>query len=116
MGADRQPDPAGHLDAEVRTGPSILAGLLVSNRNDRTPRSVEHLRAGRVLTRVYRQAKLGVGVDGVDAAILQLVSAQLAEQPDAAALVTAQVQHDAPALGRDRCHGGIQLRAAVAAV
>ncbi len=76
----------------------------------------EHLRAGGVLARVDRQSEIEVRVDGIGAAILEVVGAQLAEQADAAALMSAQIEHDAAALGRDRCHRRVQLRAAVAPV
>src|SRR5665213_2745280 len=40
---------------------------------------------------------------------------QLAHEPDATPFVTADVQHDASAFGRDRRHRGVQLRTAIAA-
>ena len=50
------------------------------------------------------------------AALLEFVRAQLGQQADAAALVAAQVDHDAAALLGDALHGGLELGAAVAAL
>ena len=50
-----------------------------------------------VLARVDRQAEVQVRVDGVVAAVLQLVGLQLGRDADAAALVAAQVDDDAAA-------------------
>ena len=75
----------------------------------------QDLRAGAVVAGVGGQAEFEVGVEGVAAALLELVRAQLGQQADAAALVAAQVDDDAPALGLDALQGGLQLGAAVAA-
>ena len=82
-----------------RTRASVLSGLLVISRTLWTPRSCEDLRAGAVVAGVGGQAQLQVGVEGVAAALLELVRAQLGQQSDAAALVAAQVDDDAAALG-----------------
>ena len=80
--------------------PTILRGLFVSTRMERQPEIGEDLRADAVVAHVGSEAELEIGVDGVEAAVLQLVGAQLVEQPDAAALLR-QVQHDAALLRRD---------------
>ncbi|CAM5344126.1 hypothetical protein SVIOM74S_08567 [Streptomyces violarus] len=49
------------------------------------------------------------------ALLLEFVGAQLGHQADAAALVSAQVDHDSPALGLDTGQRGVELGAAVAA-
>ena len=59
--------------------------------------------------------ELQVGVDGVVALLLEVVGAELVGEPDAAALVAAQVDDDAGALLGDEPQRLVQLRAAVAA-
>ena len=71
-------------------------------------------RTGGVLPGVDGQPEGGLRVDGVGAAVLLGVGAQLVDEPDAAALVTAEVDDDA-ALAADPRQGRLQLRAAVAA-
>ncbi len=61
------------------------------------------------------QAQLDVGVDGVEAAVLQLVGLQLVGDADPPALVAAQVDDHAQAGFGDQAQGGVELGAAVAA-
>ena len=75
----------------------------------------EDLRTGGVLAGIGRQPELKVGVHGVGPVVLQVVGPQLGQQPDPAALVPPQVQHDPPALGGDGRHRRVELGAAVAA-
>jgi hypothetical protein len=56
-----------------------------------------------------------VGLERVEAVVLQDVSAQLVEETDAAALVADRVEQHATALGCDHAQRGSQLDAAVAA-
>src|SRR6266542_1643543 len=79
------------------------------------PEVDQDLRADAVLAVVHRQAQLQVGVDGVAAALLEAVGAQLVGQADAAPLVAAQVHdHALPRLG-DAPQRAFELGAAVAA-
>ena len=66
-----------------------------------------------VVARVGGQAEREVGVDGVEAALLQAVGAELVDEADAAALVTAHVDDDAAVL-LDRVERRLELRAALA--
>ena len=75
----------------------------------------EHLGTGAVLADVIGQAERQVGVHGVGALVLQLVGAELVQQADPAALVPADVEHDAATLGGHRVQGRVQLRSAVTA-
>ena len=68
------------------------------------------------MPRVGGQAEVEVGVDGVAAAVLELVGLQLGDQADPAALVAAQVDDHAAALLDDPLQGLVELGAAVAAV
>ncbi len=62
------------------------------------------------------QAEVEVGVDGVPAAVLELVGLQLGDQADPTPLVAAQVDHHAAALLDDPLQRLVELGAAVAAV
>ena len=65
---------------------------------------------------VRGQAEVEVGVDGVAAAVLQLVGLQLGDQADPPALVAAEVDDDAATLLDDPRERLVELGAAVAAV
>src|SRR5690606_3627625 len=91
-------------------------GRVVGQQSHRADAEVDQdLRAGAVVAGVGGQTEIEVGVDGVASGVLQLVGLQLVHQADAAALVTAHVQHHAAALGVDHLQGGVELGAAVAA-
>ena len=75
----------------------------------------EHRRRFGVVARVDGQAEGNVGVDGVGAAVLGDVGAELVDQADAAAFVTGGVDEHAAPLGGDHPQPGSQLDAAVAA-
>ena len=74
----------------------------------------EDLGADAVVAQVGRQPELDVGVDRVEALLLELVGAQLVQQADAAALL-GEVEQHAPALLLDRRQRRLELLAAVAA-
>ena len=74
----------------------------------------EDLRADAVVAQVRRQPEPQVRLDRVEPLLLQLVGAQLVEQPDAAPLL-AEVEQHAPALGLDHRQRRLELLAAVAA-
>ncbi len=74
----------------------------------------EDLGADPVVTQVGGEAELEVGLDRVDALLLELVGAQLVEQADAAPLL-GEVEQDSPALALDHRERRRKLLAAVAA-
>ena len=90
------------LDAAARRRPSVLAGLFVSSRMLADAELGEDGRTDAVLAVVDGQPELEVGVDGVEALVLQLVGLQLVGDPDAPPLVAAEVDDDAPSLGGDQ--------------
>ncbi len=94
---------------------AVLHGVVGHEAHRGDPEVDQDLGADAVLAVVDRQAELEVGVDGVVALFLEVVGPQLVGQPDAATLVTAQVDDDAGPLLGDEAHGLGQLRAAVAA-
>ena len=109
-----QLDPLGDVEAEALE-PAVLHGIVRHETHGGHAEVDQHLGADAVLAAVDRQALLQVGVDGVVALLLQLVGADLVAEADAAALVAAQVDEDAPALLLDEVERGLQLGAAVAA-
>ena len=74
----------------------------------------EDLGADPVVAQVGRQAELDVGLDRVEAVLLELVGAQLVEQADPAPLL-GEVEQHALALALDLRQRGGELLAAVAA-
>ena len=90
--------------------PPYFAGLFVISRIVVTPRSTRICDADAVLARVGREAELDVRLDGVAALVLQRVRAQLVAEADAAALVAAQVDDDALALGGDALEREVELQ------
>ena len=102
VGVRRQRDPLGDGDA-VLLEVGDLVGVVGHQPDRADPEVLEDLGRGAVVAGVGRQAEVEVGVDGVAAAVLELVGLQLGDQPDPAALVAAQVDHHSPALGRRSC-------------
>ena len=74
----------------------------------------QDLGADPVVAQVGRHAQLEVGVDGVEALLLELVGLELVEQADAAALL-GEVEQHAAALLLDAQQRVLELLAAVAA-
>ena len=108
-----QPLDGDDVDAEVAQGRDL--GRVVRQQDDLLGAEVvEDRGAGGVLAGVDGQAQRGLRVDGVGAAVLLGVGPQLVDEPDAAALVAAEVDHD-PALAADAGQRRLQLGSAVAA-
>ena len=95
--------------------PAPLGRVVGQQPHGGDPEVDQDLGPDAVLPAVHRQAQLHVGVDRVQAPVLQLVGLQLVGDPDAPALVAAQVDDRAQAGVGDHAHGGVQLGAAVAA-
>ena len=111
---DVQRDPLDDLET-VALEAAVLRGVVRHQPHRRDAEVDEDLRADAVLARVGREAELDVRLDGVAALVLQGVRAQLVAEADAAALVAAQVDDDAAALGGDPLERAVELHAAVAA-
>ena len=79
----------------------------------RQPEIHEDLSADAVVAKVGWKAELQVRVHGVQPVLLELVSAQLVEQPDAAALLR-EIEQDAGAFALDHRERRIELFPAIA--
>lgn len=91
-----------------------LARVIGHQANGADPQVVEHRLANRIVALIGGEPQALVGLDGIRAAILQLVGADLVQQTDTTAFL-AQIQQHATPLGSDRAQGGLQLRTAIAA-
>ena len=69
---------------------------------------LKHRQADCVITLIGRKAQTFVGLNGVSAAVLQLVGADLVQQANAAAFLT-QVQQHAAAFAGDGLQGRFEL-------
>ena len=99
----------------VALEPDDLARVVGQQADGREAEVGEDLRADAVVAQVGREAELEVGLDRVEALLLQLVGAELVEQADAAALL-GEVEQDAATLRPSICSQRLlELRAAVAA-
>ena len=102
---DRQP---------VALQPADLLRVVGEDADARQPEVDQDLRADAVVAQVDRQAELEVGVDRVQALVLEVVGAQLVQQADPAALL-GEVEQDAGALALDHRQRRLELLAAIAA-
>ena len=91
-----------------------LLRVVGEDADARQPEVDEDLRADAVVAQVDRQPELEVRVDRVVALVLQLVGAQLVQQPDPAPLL-GEVEQHAAALLLDHRQRRLELLAAVAA-
>src|SRR5256885_11146758 len=103
-----------HHPQTVPLQPGPLGRIVGEQPHRANAEVVEDLRAGAVVPGIRRQPQPQVRVHGIHSGVLELVGAQLLQQPDPPALVAADVEHDAPSLGDDRAQRRVQLRAAVA--
>ena len=107
----------GTCSTTVSPKPSMPVELprVVREDADRgQPEVGEDLVADAVVARVGREAELDVRLDRVEALLLQLVGAELVQQPDPAPLL-GHVEEHAAALARDLRERLLELLAAVAA-
>ncbi len=113
IGRDDQRQARGDADAE-RLEAGDLARVVGHQLDRLHAERVQHVGGDAVVALVVAEAQGLVGLDGVEAVVLQLVGADLVGQADAAALL-AQVEQDAVRHRRELAQGGLQLVAAVAA-
>src|SRR5690606_14585755 len=98
------------LDAALGQLPRLL-GVVAQQAHAADAEVLEDPDSGPVVACVGGQAEREVGVERVEAVLLQAVGTQLVDEADATPLLTAQVD-DHAALGLDRVESGLQLRAA----
>src|SRR5207244_813081 len=96
-GNDRERHPAEDIDTEAGQT-AQLCRVVGEQPNGVYAEVSKDLGAGAVLTCIGRQTEFQIGFHRVGACVLQLVGLQLAQQPDAAALVAAQIEHHPTAL------------------
>src|SRR5665213_722534 len=89
--------PLDDVEAEALQAP-VLGGIVGHQAHGRHAQVDQDLGPDAVLAGVGRQSQLQVGVDGVEAFLLEVVGAQLVGQADTPAFVTAQVDKDAAAI------------------
>src|SRR5205085_3672139 len=94
---------------------TVLGGVVGEEPHGCDAQVDEDVGADAVLPAVDREAQLEVGVDGVEALLLEAVGPQLVADADATAFMAPEVHDDTEAGGVDLAQGGLQLRAAVAA-
>src|SRR5690606_33532587 len=100
------------LDAALGQLPGLL-GVVAQQAHAADAEVLEDPDSGPVVASVGGQAGRAVGVERVEAVLLQAVGTQLVDEADSTPLLTAQVD-DHAALGLDRVERGLQLRAALA--
>src|SRR5215475_7661621 len=113
----RRPDIAGKpfddLDAAVAER-AHLARIIGQEPNARDAKVVKDRGRQAEIPEVRLEPERMIGLDRVDARVLQLVGPQFGHQPDAASLLTL-IDHQSATFLRDRLHGEVELAAAVAA-
>ena len=113
MLVDQQSKPGCHFDAKIAQ-PRALRRIRRRSPNPSQTKISEYRGGCIVITGVDRQPQPQIGIDGVEAAVLQRVRVQLGVQPDAASLVTAEVDHRAASFSGDLTQCRVQLFPAVA--
>src|SRR6185369_16601278 len=77
------------------------------------PKVPEYLDSGVVATFIGTEPQRAIGVDGVEAFLLQQIRSKLVAQTDTTTLLC-QIQEDAAASGSEDAQAGVQLFAAIA--
>ncbi len=112
VGRERMGDALGDVDAAGGEGRHFF-GVVGEEADARQVQLAEHGGGDVEIALVGFPAEGAVGVDGVEAAVLQGIGAELVDEADAAALLGKV--HDGPgALGGHAGDGALQLRAAIA--
>ncbi len=110
---DHRRNPLRHAHAGLLQSLDLLR--IVGHQPHRPqPEVPHHGRGSLVAPQIRLETKLFVRLHGIRAVILQLIGAQLVEQPDPAAFLVL-VNQQAPALARDGLQCQLQLGAAIAA-
>lgn len=104
---------ADHLDTASAHGVD-LAGIVGQQLDARDGKGLEHLQRDMIAAFVVAEAQHLVGVDGIQAVVLQVVGPQLVGQTDTPPFLGEVQQNAATAFG-DGGHAAAQLLAAIAA-
>ena len=92
-----------HVDA-VHLEPEDLRRVVRHEAHRADPELLKDRRRGRVIAGVDRQAKLDVGVDRVEATVLEAIRADLVEEPDPPPLMV-EIKEDPAVGGADHGEG-----------
>lgn len=103
-----------HLKA-IAFEADALHGIVSHEAHLSYSKLMEYLGAHAVVALVGLVAELEIGIDGINALLLKLVSPDLVHQADSAALLT-EIEDNAASLLLDHLHGLVELLAAVAAL
>src|SRR6516225_9139938 len=113
----RRPDLAGNPFDDLDAGGgerAHLAWIIGQQPNARDAKVVKDRGRQAEIPEVRLEPERMIGLDRVDAGVLQLVSLQLGHQADATPFLIL-IDHQSAALLGDRLHGKLELAAAIAA-
>lgn len=113
VGGDADGDLLDDFEAIALEADDLL-GVIGEEADFSDPEVVEDLRADAVFAEIGGEAEFCVGLDRIEALLLEPVGADFGGEPDAAALL-AHVDEDTPAGRVDVAEGIVELVAAVAA-
>ena len=105
--------PCDNFNAGISQGDS-LAGIICEKSNTFDTEVVQYRGRQAEIPAVALEAQRVIGLNGVDAGILQLISLHFCHQANAAALLIF-VNHEATTFRGDGLHGHLELTVAVAA-
>ena len=97
----------------MRGQPGDLAGVIGKQRHRADAKRLQHRRRQTEITFIGLEAQPRIGIDGIEALVLQCIGPQLVEQADAAAFLLQIKQNTAARVGADRRQRRVQLRPAI---
>ena len=101
-------------DFDAGGGEPLHFGGIVGKQPDAgLPEQLEHLRGYAEIAYIDREAEPQIGVDRIEALILQRIGTQFIDKADSPPFLS-QIEQHAPALRRDAGERGIKLWAAIA--
>jgi hypothetical protein len=107
-----QRDPSGDLDP-VGAQPVHLGRIVRHEAHASDSQRAQHVRRAAVVAGVLGKSEEAIGLEGVEAVLLERVGPELVREPDASALLP-QVEEDARVVPRERLEGSRELIPAVA--
>src|ERR1700704_1256496 len=103
------------IDGQTVTFQANQLARIVGDRPDRSQPEIEQdLGANSIIAEIWLEAKPLIGLDSVDALILELIRLELVEETNAPALLI-EINNDALAFFGNHFHGGLELPPAITA-